>query len=703
MKRIYNMFGLLLLILLCGCNKHNNKMGNVIYKSEVVNLEQFQEGVSDYCVERGKIFFWIDNDADTDNIYTRLYKSDLNGENIQEIILSESDRNKFIIDLSIDSKENMALLLGEEVDNTIDVSVLMLGADGKILYEKNAMTDSIPNKLVLCEKNRVALMSKNSLMIFDQNGCMVDEKDFDYSLVDIMQFSEESVLCAGYKKNQLVIEECDTENFRVISKIELDNMNFTQSDMLMTGFGYDFAVRTDKEIYGCKMDGECELLDELSKMNADIDEKLVRVDENTILGLIPRTNGLIRRYRRENGVQQKSVVKVAILSDDSNDLRQNIMRFNRNNAKFEIELIDYSQSENPIVDMNCDISAGKSPDIIELSGISINRMAKKGILADLTPYFNEDERINENDLLNTVKEAMKIEQKYYYVAPEFSIYTIIGKTSEVGNEEGWIFDDFYSYAKGGKDDGIFLDDSADDLLSMFSETIISDHVDWKEQSCDFDTEEFKKILEFCKLYKNENSKDLTANSFEQGEVSLINAKVSPLDIQFYEHLFGEDITFIGFPNESKRGSFFKFSNCLGILESSKNKDEAWEFISLFMTKEYQGDSDNIVGLPTRKDAYKLAIKELAATTSYTDELGKEIQPFEQEMFYYDYSVKLEPLNEMDSKKYEALIQNTNRAFDYDSTILDIIKDESQLYFDGKKNVDEVIDVINNRVSLYISE
>ncbi len=705
MKRIYKTYGVLLLILLTllsGCKRQNNKE-EVVYKVEMLKLEQFPDGVSNYCVEQGKLFFWLDNSDDEGNACTKLYQSNLDGTQVQEILLSEADSKKNIIDLSVNTKGNMALLLGQEIEDALEASILMLASDGQQMYEKIITESSIPSKLALCDDDCLAVISGTKLSVINQEGNLIGEEDFEFSLVDIMSFSEHRLLCAGYKTNQLVVSEWDTESWQGTSKIVLDNMNIAQSDMLMTANGYDFSVRTEKGIYGCKMDGTCEMLDDLSKMNASIDEKLVRINENNLLGLIPQTNGMIRLYQREIGTAQKRVIKVAILSEDAYNLRQNIVRFNRENDEYEVEVIDYSQSEDPVADMNCDISAGKSPDIIELSRVSISRMAQKGLLADLTPYYEKDERVSEDDLLNTVQEAMKINQKYYYVAPEFSIYTVVGKTSEVGEKKGWTFNDFYTFANGGKGDGIFVDSSIDDLLDMFGEVIISDMVDWTEQKCDFNTEEFRKLLEFCALYKNENSEMLTAHSFNQGAVSLINAKVGPLDIQYYEDLFDGDVTFIGFPNEHMMGSYFKFGNCLGILETAENKDEAWKFMSSYMTKEFQGDRENIAGMPTRKDAYQMAIKELSATTAYKDELGKEIPPFEQELYFYDYEVKLKPLSEKDVETYEALIQRTRRTSEYDSTIVDIIKDEAHLYFGGEKTVDDVIQIIQNRVSLYIAE
>ena len=41
--------------------------------------------------------------------------------------------------------------------------------------------------------------------------------------------------------------------------------------------------------------------------------------------------------------------------------------------------------------MNADILSGKVPDIIDLNAIPIRQYVSKGLLEDLTPYYEKDE------------------------------------------------------------------------------------------------------------------------------------------------------------------------------------------------------------------------------------------------------------------------------------------------------------------------
>ena len=66
----------------------------------------------------------------------------------------------------------------------------------------------------------------------------------------------------------------------------------------------------------------------------------------------------------------------------------------------------------------------------------------------------------------------------------------------------------------------------------------------------------------------------------------------------------------------------------------------------------------------------------------------------------------EPIRPVTQEEIDALFEGicsakSNRIFDSD--IWNIIAEEVQPYFDGKKTIEEVMNVIQNRASIYVSE
>ena len=174
-------------------------------------------------------------------------------------------------------------------------------------------------------------------------------------------------------------------------------------------------------------------------------------------------------------------------------------------------------------------------------------------------------------------------------------------------------------------------------------------------------------------------------------------------VELYEAMFNGDITFIGYPNKDKDGSYFSFDNQLGIYSKSKVKDAAWEFLKTFLTKEYQGDRNNLYSNPTRQDAFDMLVKSKTATEKYTDELGNEVEPLQSGWGWDDLNVEIGPLTEKQAQMYIDLVNNTDKTGEYNDEIGQIITEEAKAYFSGQKSLDETADVIQNRVKTYVNE
>ena len=191
---------------------------------------------------------------------------------------------------------------------------------------------------------------------------------------------------------------------------------------------------------------------------------------------------------------------------------------------------------------------------------------------------------------------------------------------------------------------------------------------------------------------------------QDGKVLFKEGAVTIEEIQVAQKMFGGDITFIGYPNEKKEGNYANFSTSYAIYSKSENKDAAWEFIRTFMTKEYQ--AKNILmygGTPTRKDVLEMQIKAATTTEEYTDEFGNEISPVDSSYGYDDWETEIGPASEKEIELFRELINNVTKTADYNEEIISIIEEETKAYFEGDKSVDEVADIIQNRVTTYVNE
>jgi multiple sugar transport system substrate-binding protein len=57
----------------------------------------------------------------------------------------------------------------------------------------------------------------------------------------------------------------------------------------------------------------------------------------------------------------------------------------------------------------------------------------------------------------------------------------------------------------------------------------------------------------------------------------------------------------------------------------------------------------------------------------------------------------------EEEAFRNLVANTNKAVSYDIEMMEIIEEETQAYFEGKKDVNEIVQIIQNRCTTYMNE
>jgi multiple sugar transport system substrate-binding protein len=181
------------------------------------------------------------------------------------------------------------------------------------------------------------------------------------------------------------------------------------------------------------------------------------------------------------------------------------------------------------------------------------------------------------------------------------------------------------------------------------------------------------------------------------------------DFQFILAAVGEPITFIGYPTEEGfSGHYMQTENgSFSISAKSKHQEGAWEFLQFQLLQEF----DERDGFPVYKSALENLFTDAMAPIYQTDENGNLIldengNPVERiragitdgansVVWYAATEQEIDTLRTMigEAKPLDAGI----------SVIMNIIQEESAAYFAGQKTLDEVVELIQNRAQLYVSE
>lgn len=591
------------------------------------------------------------------------------------------------------------------------------------------------------------ILVNNDIMVIDSNGKFLFTAKYDQETESSNGGSYiSSIVCAKNGSvyalgNRYSFNDDDYESSNFARIVDLENQKLgDEFKITISPYGnpgstpdYDMTYNSGTKLYGYNI--------ETDEKTLLIDWITSGIDSTAIEEVIVAPDGRIvyssYNYQLDGGGYSYSsddrVINVLTKRDPSEipdkelitvyttylgyDIRSKISEFNRNSEKYQIEVTayedeDYSDYDSCLKRLNNDLVAGKLPDILIVdSNMPFNSYVSKGLIADLNDFMEKDESFSRDDYLENVLEALSVGGKLYRIASYFNIETFSAKKSIVGDKTSWTMDDFIKVAEEKPDSEMFLDMTS----SYFVQTMImynmEQFVNSETGECSFNSDSFRKILEFSKNFPQEiNYDELYSddNYWIEREASFRNGKTILKSEYLYDFRtlkrdevadFGEDVTFIGVPSETGNGSTIQVGTSLAITAKAKNPDGAWEFIKTLLSDEAQA---NVSGYPVKLSAFNALAEKAKERPYWTDEEGNK-EYYDDTYWIADQSVIVEPNTDEDNERIISFIKSVKTVYSYDTDLFNIIDEEVQAYFSGQKTVDEVVDIIQNRASTYISE
>ena len=425
-------------------------------------------------------------------------------------------------------------------------------------------------------------------------------------------------------------------------------------------------------------------------------------------------------------IQKKTELTLACFGLDYN-LRSQIVKFNRSSADYRIVVKDYSEYATDddynagLTKLNTEIISGSVPDLIANSmQLPIRQYAAKGLLEDLWPYIDADPEYSRDKLMTKPLESLQTDGKLYQLPIDFGVTTAIGLGKVVDGYDTWTLADVNdALSKLPEGATVFNKYYTQAEMLQYCVAMNADSfMNWQDGTCNFDSDEFRALLEFVKPFPAEYDWQSDSEEYESDYSRLKNGKqlLYPTSLYSFDDLYytfaalNNDARFVGFPREDgSTGNAFNSDATLCITTTCKDKAGAWAFIRSTLEEDFQ---KSLWNFPILKSAFEANAKE-AMTQEYEtdadgnqilDENGNPIPISTGGMSYGD-----EPMIELyavTQEQYDAVmavIDSTTSFVDYDQNVLNIISDEAAGYLAGSKTVEEASKLIQSRVSLYIQE
>lgn len=583
------------------------------------------------------------------------------------------------------------------------------------------------NQIMFDGNDSIILQAENNIEVYGTDGNKKGQwsiGDDNYGNIILLREGQLGVICYGENSEYLVTMDLSTGKKSDKITFPFNSYNYSYYS---SGGKYDLLLTDSSGIYYFNL-GDTEVTKIMDYVDSDlmtsnlynitiIDETSFvanyydEVEEKTVCAKFTKVP--------PQEVKDKEILTLGCAYLDY-DVRRQVIAFNKANDSYRIKVLDYSQYNTEEdysiaqTKLNTDIATGKIPDILLLSSdMPFESYVNKGVFADLNTFLEQDPELKREDFMGNVLDALSTDGKLYRITPSFFVFTVFGKTADVGSEPGWTIQDLQALMEKKGDGVTAFNDTTQSTILNYSMWLCSEQfIDWNTGKCSFDSDAFIELLEFAAQYPKEiNYDDIYNDSsywenyqtmYREGRALLMISTIANFEDynQCEQGTFGEEITPIGFPTANKKGNAINASYMFAISSKSKNQQAAWEFVRYFLTDEFQDTMEYC--WPIKRAQIEKMAQKAQQKPFYIDENGEKVE-YDNTYYLNGVDVVIEPMTKEKADKLLQFIESVDQIMNYDSSVTSIIEEEAEPYFAGQKSAKEVADIIQSRVQIYVNE
>lgn len=342
-----------------------------------------------------------------------------------------------------------------------------------------------------------------------------------------------------------------------------------------------------------------------------------------------------------------------------------------------------------------ELAAGKGPDIICLYNTNeeVQILYDKGVLENLEDMIPEETM---NQIFPGIVEAGTVNGDFIGVCPE-AIPRVLITSNDMWKEAHWTNEDILKLIETHSDlEGIITD--MGEVNPFINLQVLSlrhfdnsPYIDWQQGVSNFESKLFIQSLEQSKIYGEQlgcNRMDVPEKIREGKYIAAIESIYTPYNYEEIRETYGKDCHVIGWAGQEDYVGYWNSACLVLVNKKSEYKEEIAGFLNYLLDKENQ------------KAVYHIGVREDVVRESiYCDEYTNKWIYGTPENGRADFS-------EPDGGHYlDEFVDFLKRLGpDVQGTDLSaIVEEEADAYFSGQKDVESTVNVIDNRVQLYLDE
>ncbi len=381
----------------------------------------------------------------------------------------------------------------------------------------------------------------------------------------------------------------------------------------------------------------------------------------------------------------KKVLTLAIAADCPvwYEFTQLFETFNLSQNDYRIDYTVYSDSPygdgEPLDVLRTQIMAGDSPDLFAFysDGNQAPPLEPRAVCADLRPLLPD---VTETALLPGLFDLLTQDDALYALPLTVRVDTLI-MPSNLIDHPGVTLSDLEAAREKMPDDWVAVDSwtTPENLFALTAAFCIGRFTDRENGTCNFETQEFYDLLDWCKRWGGDGSTPETPEKtlLKRGWISSLSWLSGREDIA-KEWFDGAGYTYAGYPVGSG-GSAYLVLTSLGVSASCRDMGGAKALLEYCFSCEQEG------GLSANMDVLR---KEFAQY-----KLGNRT----------DWYGNPETITDADEAKFMELLNSITVLEGMDKPLEDILREEADAYFAGGCTAQQAAKNIQSRASLYLQE
>lgn len=705
MKKLLKLFALtttcVCLILLSSCGRRNSddETGKILSNTveEVVRLSEIETNrikaaggdVVYTTVEAEQEVFWV-----------------VRGKKVLEFFAVDTGYGD-VLDFQVGDDDSIILLWidGNGTEEHIRLSkVDYAGNITEIGVLNEFFKDGVDNCYtwsLSATQNEILVYSSWGYVLYDYSGEKLKEKNYEEKQVLSMVLSEQKVLLNRFINGKRYIFLYDRET--------REEQDITEKIGKAVSFE---CVRLSENNIGMITDYQFVIYhEETGELQSYLNWSDYGLSVNNILTVGQKESGnfycLYKQGKRieelvwdaDNYIEKDKLLLACF--GQTSLINKAVSAFNQESTDYMIEIYDYEavHGDEALNFFYNDLLAGKGADIISVDTETMDyyRLAKSGALENLTTYMSESKAVRGDSLVSNIKDILMIEDDIYMLPTNFVLGTMIVNNQYITSGEKWSVEVVTSLLQEKPE--LMTPGVTKSLMLKWG--INNKFMNEEYNSEKSNTDAIIPYLKLANLFPSEGVYNTDYQLYRNGKVLFQDVTVGSIeDYLYYTFIWGEYGSCLGYPDVEGNGTVIYPVNTWAISSKSEHKDIAWKYIESFF-------SEACVDTITPNWNFSVISEKLeeqihsGSREELIDEEGRDVSITRciigEEQFYI-YGATEEEMADL-----KALIAGTNVMRRIDSDVVNIIEEEAGAYFSGDKPVEEVAEIIANRLGVYQQE